>query len=70
MFWNGRVLLPIVSGDTRAGNAFLPPVHTLVVETLPIVSEPPGNPAGFQARAELPSRVEKPLADFQRFVLM
>jgi hypothetical protein len=50
----------IVSGDLRAGNVFQPSGRTLVDETIPQVSEPPGNPAGFQAHAEFFRRVEKP----------
>jgi hypothetical protein len=42
----------IVSGDLCAGNAFLPPVRTLVEETIPSVSGPPGKSADFQARAD------------------
>jgi hypothetical protein len=38
------VFFQIVSGDLRAENVFHPPVRTLVDETIPSVSEPPGNP--------------------------
>jgi hypothetical protein len=55
------VLLSTVSGDLRAGNVFLQPVPTLVEETIPSVSAPPGNSGEFQARAALLLREQKPL---------
>ncbi len=54
----------IVPGDMRAGNAFHPPVRTLVDEMIPSVSAPPGNSREFQARAGLFKRVERPEGDF------
>jgi len=42
----------IVPGDLSPGTRFPQPVRTLVAETLPSVSGPPGNPEGFQARAD------------------
>jgi hypothetical protein len=35
----------------RAGNVFHQSVHTLVDETIPLVSKPPGNSTEFQACA-------------------
>ena len=49
----------IISGDLCAGNAFVLPVRTLGEQTIPSVSAPPGNPAGFQAHAVFPLRIEK-----------
>jgi hypothetical protein len=49
---------PIIPGDWCAGNMFHQPVRTLVDETILLVSEPPGNPAGFQARADLPTALK------------
>jgi hypothetical protein len=54
----------IVPGDMRAGNVFPQSVHTLVEETIPSVSEPPGNSVEFQARAAFLFCVEKPLGFF------
>jgi len=39
------VVFQIVPGDLCVGNVFHQPVRTLVDETIPCVSEPPGNSA-------------------------
>jgi hypothetical protein len=57
--------LSIVSGDL-SGERFPKPVRTLVEETIPPVSEPPGKSAGFQARAGLPIALKRREAGFQR----
>jgi hypothetical protein len=46
------VILSFVSGGFAAGNAFGPPVRAPGDQTIPSVSAPPGNPGGFQARAD------------------
>jgi hypothetical protein len=49
-----------VPGDLCAGNVFLEPVRTLVEETIPTVSAPPGNSEEFQAHAGFFLCVQKP----------
>jgi hypothetical protein len=57
---NKRIRLSISPGDLRAGSVFLPPGRILVAETVPLVSEPPGNSSELQAHAGFFLRIEKP----------
>jgi hypothetical protein len=59
-----RRSIRFVSGDLRAGNAFPQSVRTLMEETFPPVSGPPGNPRGFQARADFAHASKSRPADF------
>jgi len=50
----------ILPSNPCAGNVFQEPVRTLVGETTPSVSGPPGNSSEFQARAGFFLRAKKP----------
>jgi hypothetical protein len=65
----GLRIFSIVPGDLSPGTPFFSPVRALVEKTIPSVSGPPGNSAGFQARAVHSIALKSREADFERPLL-